>query len=148
MIIHQNSVGTLWYRYWYWHLRINEGIDVTPEQASEFHEIAERKNLPVSPLLIDKYYSYAPTFDTLRLVSDYYPKHLSAIAWLVRSKPAEISSEVVKDTFLRALPTRIFYDLEEALEWLSQYRPKQEPEMPDPADEPEKSRRSAGKTAR
>jgi hypothetical protein len=127
MIIYQNAVGTLWYRDWYWHLRINEGVEVSVEQAEEFHLKAESLALPISPLLIDRHYSYSPQFQTLQLISRYYPGRVSAVAWVVHTRPSSVAAEVVKDTFLKDLPARIFKHQGDALAWLRQYAPRFQP---------------------
>jgi hypothetical protein len=132
MIICQNAVGTLWYHDWYWHLRINEGVDVSVEQAEAFHAKAEALAVPMSPLLIDRHYSYSPQFQTLQLISRYYPGRVSAVAWVVHTRPSSVAAEVVKDTFLKSLPARIFKHQDEALLWLRQFAPRFDP-LPDDA---------------
>ena len=114
----ENKAGKLWLREdGILQLQANEGIEFSRQNAIEFLSKARSWAEKKIPLLVDRSNSYSTSFEIIDETNEIL-KTISAIAYVVNSDAAEKASELAKDLFFEEMPVKIFFSVEEAVNWL------------------------------
>jgi hypothetical protein len=103
------------------HLQVRTDHEPTEQEAAEFLTAAERfLGGAKVPLLIDRRYSYSPSFGALQLMTREAAELFSAIAYYAPTVQARGASRVVVETFLKGTMENvaIFDDEAAAVQWL------------------------------
>ena len=115
----EHSTGTLTlYSNRILHLKVKEGVDASVSDVEAFIEQKRRWKKDKMGLIIDRQEAYSASVEIFERGIDDLDRDFAAIAYIAYSEMGEIASKEVIAHRLANIPTKIFYDLEEAVNWL------------------------------
>ena len=115
----ENATGTLVLREdQILHLKVKEGNDASVADVDTFlaqKRLWSKKKLG---LIIDRQEAYSAGMDIFMQGLQDVDREFAAIAYVVYSKLGELASEEVIAYNFETIPTKIFYNREEAISWI------------------------------
>lgn len=94
--------------------------EVTSEDASHVWMFMDQFDRPV-PALIHRQSSYSLSFEVQYALMKEAASRFKAVAYVDRSLQDQALSDLAKSTYMKNIPVKSFFTIEEAEDWLLQY---------------------------